>query len=93
MNILHTECSMNWGGQEFRTVLETLYLNQHQHKSWLLCHPNSQLYKKGKQLGANVIAMDLTKSWRFDRAIRILFFCLSNCNCASVTLITMNLRV
>jgi hypothetical protein len=90
MNILHTECSMNWGGQEFRTVLETLYLNQHQHNSWLLCHPTSQLYKKGKQLGANVIAMDLTKSWRFDRAIKILFFCLNNC---SVTLITMNLRV
>jgi glycosyltransferase involved in cell wall biosynthesis len=69
---------MNWGGQEFRTVLETLYLNQHQHKSWLLCHPNSQLYKKGKLLGANVIAMDLTKAWRFDIAIKILFFCLTN---------------
>ena len=78
MNILHTECSMNWGGQEFRTALEAVYLNQHGHKSWLLCHPNSQSYKKGKELGANVIAMDLTCSWRVDVAIRILFFCLKN---------------
>lgn len=78
MNILHTECSMNWGGQEFRTALEAVYLNQHGHKSWLLCHSNSQLYKKGKAVGANVIAMDLTRSWRVDIAIRILFFCLKN---------------
>lgn len=78
MNILHTECSMNWGGQEFRTVLETIYLNQHKHKSWLLCHSNSQIYKQGKTLGANVIAMNLTCSWRIDIAIRILFFCLKN---------------
>jgi glycosyltransferase involved in cell wall biosynthesis len=69
---------MNWGGQEFRTVLETIYLNQHQHKSWLLCHPNSQIYKKGKILGANVIAIDLTCTWRIDIAIKILFFCLKN---------------
>lgn len=78
MNILHTECSMNWGGQEFRTVLEVNYLNKNQHKSWLFCHPNSQLYKKGKALGANVVAMDLTCLWRIDIAIKIWFFCLKN---------------
>jgi len=78
VNILHTECGMNWGGQEFRTVLETIYLNQHKHKSWLLCHPDSETHKKGKALGANVIAMNLACSWRIDRAIRILFFCLKN---------------
>ena len=78
MNILHTECSMAWGGQEFRTALEVIYLNQNGHKSWLLCHPDSQLFKKGKALGANVAAMDLTRSWRVDVAIKILFFCLKN---------------
>jgi glycosyltransferase involved in cell wall biosynthesis len=69
---------MNWGGQEFRTVLENIYLNQQQHKSWLLCHPDSQIYKKGKLLGVNVIAMNLSQSWRIDRAFRILLFCLIN---------------
>ena len=78
MNILHTECSMNWGGQESRTVLEVNYLNNNKHKSWLLCHPKSQLYKKGKALGANVVAMDLTCLWRVDIAIRIWLFCLKN---------------
>jgi len=78
MNILHTECSMNWGGQEFRTALEVNYLNNSQHKSWLLCHPNSQLYKKGKSLGTNVMAMDLTCLWRVDIAIKIWIFCLKN---------------
>lgn len=78
MNILHTECSMNWGGQEFRTVLEVNFLNKNQHKSWLLCHPKSQLYIKGKALGANIVAMDLTSSWRIDIAIRIWLFCLKN---------------
>ncbi len=78
MNILHTECSMNWGGQEFRTALEVNYLNNSQHKSWLLCHPNSQLYKKGKSLGTNVVAMDLTCLWRVDIAIKIWIFCLKN---------------
>jgi glycosyltransferase involved in cell wall biosynthesis len=78
MNILHTESSMNWGGQEFRTVLENLYLNQHGHQSWLLCHSDSQIYKKGKLLGANVVAMDLTCSWRIDTAMRIFFFCKKN---------------
>ena len=78
MNILHTECSMNWGGQEFRTALEVNYLNNSQHKSWLLCHPNSQLYKKGKSLGTNVMTMDLTCLWRVDIAIKIWIFCLKN---------------
>jgi glycosyltransferase involved in cell wall biosynthesis len=78
MNILHTESSMNWGGQEFRTVLETIYLNQHGHNAWLFCHSDSQIYRKGKLLGAQVIAIDLTRSWRVDIAVRILFFCLKN---------------
>jgi len=78
MNILHTECSMNWGGQEFRTALEVNYLNNNQHNSWLLCHPNSQLYKKGKALGTNVVAMDLTCLWRVDIAFKIWIFCLKN---------------
>jgi glycosyltransferase involved in cell wall biosynthesis len=69
---------MNWGGQEFRTVLESIYLNEHHHNSWLLCDENSEIYKKGKLLGLNVIAMNLTKAWRIDIAIKILFFCLKN---------------
>ena len=78
MNILHTECSMNWGGQEFRTVLEHNYLNQKNHTSWILCHPDSQIYRKGIDLGANMISMNLNSVWRIDNTIRLFIFCKRN---------------
>ncbi len=70
---------MNWGGQEFRTILECLWLNEHGHQVWLMCHPSSEMYKRAPQYGVkNLIAMDLTKTWRLDRALRIWLFCLRN---------------
>ncbi|OIR02827.1 alpha-D-kanosaminyltransferase [mine drainage metagenome] len=76
MKILHTESSMHWGGQEFRTLLEHNYLNEHQHESWLICHPESQLYQKAVTTGAkNIIAMNLSKAWRLDIALRLLLIC------------------
>lgn len=73
MKILHTESSMHWGGQEFRTLLEHNYLNNHQHESWLICHPDSQLYQKAVSSGAkNVITMNLSRAWRLDIALRLL---------------------
>jgi len=75
MNILHTECSMNWGGQEYRTVLENIFLNQNNHHSWVMCHPDSKLYHKGKELGAKVVGLDLSSIFRIDIAFKILFFC------------------
>lgn len=78
MKILHTESSMHWGGQEFRTLLEHNYLNGHEHKSYLMCHSDSQLYKKAIDIGAkNIIALNLSKTWRLDIACRIAYFCKS----------------
>lgn len=76
MKILHTESSMHWGGQEFRTLLEHNYLNDHHHESWLICHPDSQLYRKAITTGAkNIIAMNLSRAYRLDIALRLLFIC------------------
>jgi glycosyltransferase involved in cell wall biosynthesis len=76
MNVLHTECSMNWGGQEFRTLREHNYLNSKGHKSWIMCHPDSGFFKKAKELDCgNILAMDLSKSWKLNVAIGILRFC------------------
>ena len=76
MNVLHTECSMNWGGQEYRTLREHNYLNTKGHKSWIMCHPDSGFFKKAKELGCgNIIAIDLSKSWKLNVAIKILRFC------------------
>jgi len=76
MNVLHTECSMNWGGQEYRTLREHNYLNSKGHESWIMCHPDSGFFKKAKELGcSNIVAMDLSKSWNLNVAIKILRFC------------------
>lgn len=76
MKILHTESSMHWGGQEFRTLLEHEYLNNHGDESWLACHPASQLYQKAIVRGTkNIIAINLTKAWRLDIAFRLLIIC------------------
>jgi glycosyltransferase involved in cell wall biosynthesis len=76
MKILHTESSMNWGGQEYRTLLEHEYLNNHGDESWLACHPESQLYQKAIARGSkNIIEINLTKAWRFDVAFRLLILC------------------
>lgn len=79
MNIVHTECSMNWGGQEYRTLLEHDYLNKNGHKSWVMCHPNSAMYQKAQELGfSNIIPMDFSKSWKINVAIQIFQFCKTN---------------
>jgi glycosyltransferase involved in cell wall biosynthesis len=69
---------MHWGGQEFRTLLEHNYLNNHQHESYLMCHPESKLYLKAVDSGAkNIIAINLSRTWRLDVAWRIASFCRS----------------
>lgn len=78
VNILHTECSMNWGGQEYRTLLEHDYLNKNSHKSWIMCHPESALFKKGRTSSYNIIPINLSKSWNIFIAIEILMFCIKN---------------
>jgi glycosyltransferase involved in cell wall biosynthesis len=47
MRILHTECGLNWGGQEYRTLIEAKWLNHHGHQSWIACDPRGELFKRG----------------------------------------------
>ena len=78
MKILHTESSMHWGGQGFRTLLEHNYLNSHGNESWLACDPASQLHQKAVDSDAkNIISINLSKAWRLDVALRLLFICKS----------------
>jgi glycosyltransferase involved in cell wall biosynthesis len=75
MRVLHTECSMNWGGQELRLVREDCWLNAHGHASWILCHPQSEIYRRGAEAGARVVPMNLNRTWRVDRMMSIAGFC------------------
>ena len=56
MNILHTECSPNWGGLEQRIVVETCWLNKHGHNAYIVCGPESELFRRGAEAGAPVLA-------------------------------------
>jgi glycosyltransferase involved in cell wall biosynthesis len=75
MRVLHTECSMNWGGQELRTVREDCWLNARGHASWIFCHPQSEVFRRGSAAGARVLPLDLNRPWRLDRTLRLVRFC------------------
>jgi len=69
---------MNWGGQEYRTINESIGLNKNGYTSWIMCHPQSQIYLKSRELGANELPMNLNRPYRIDVMIRILIFCVLN---------------
>jgi len=69
---------MEWGGQEYRTVLESNYLNSRGHTSWIACPPRSMMLKRGRELGAKVVPMKLTRPWRLDVAYELYRFCKKN---------------
>ena len=80
MNILYVESSRSWGGQEYRTCLETNWLNARGHQAWLICNPNSEVLLKARELGTRTIAMPLRRRidpvcwwrlWRFCRRNQI----------------------
>lgn len=54
MNILHVESSLNWGGQEYRTLAEARWLNEHGHRAWIACNHDSELRRRAGDLGTDV---------------------------------------
>lgn len=63
MNILHTECSLNWGGLEQRIVVETAWLNSHGHKAFIACDPRGELYRRGREAGAAVLGVSMRNNF------------------------------
>jgi len=63
LNILHTECSLNWGGLEQRIVVETCWLNKHGHKASIACDPRSELYRRGREAGASVLGVSMRSNF------------------------------
>lgn len=45
-NILHTEASTGWGGQEIRTLQESFWLAGKGHRIFIACPPESGIYKR-----------------------------------------------
>ncbi len=80
LNILHTECGLNWGGQEYRTLIEVQWLNANGHRAWVACDPRSEIFRRGHKLGVEILRVSMRNNadlvglramWRFIRQKKI----------------------
>lgn len=60
-NILHTEWSGGWGGQEMRIVAESVALRARGHKMVIACQPDSQILREAKTEGLLTVPMRMRK--------------------------------
>ncbi len=73
INILHTESSLGWGGQENRTLNELTGLRALGYQPLLTCPPNARLGVRAREAGFEVIdiamrgALDLPALWKLRR--------------------------
>jgi glycosyltransferase involved in cell wall biosynthesis len=78
VNVLHTECGLNWGGQEYRTIIESDWLNAHGHKAWVACDKRSEIYGRGLGLGAQVIPVSMRNNADVVGISKLRQFCKKN---------------
>ncbi len=63
MNILHTESSTGWGGQESRTLQESIGMRKLGARAVILCQPGSVLGEKAEAAGFDVFRCRMNKSY------------------------------
>ena len=59
MNIVHTEASCGWGGQEIRILEESRGLIERGHAVCVLCPTESRIYAEGPKRGVPTIALPI----------------------------------
>lgn len=72
MNVLHVESSLNWGGQEERTVCEAHWLNRNGHRCWVACNPTSEIKRRS---GRMAVALDLKRSFAPSSSVKLARLC------------------
>jgi glycosyltransferase involved in cell wall biosynthesis len=75
MNILHTECGLNWGGQEYRTLLEVDWLNAHGHQSWMACDPRGKTFARAGAMGIKRLGISMRNSVDIPGISALITFC------------------
>ncbi len=75
MNILHTECGLNWGGQEYRTMIEVQWLNAHGHRAWLACDPRGELFRRAGEKGGTVLPVSMRSNADLAGIKKLWSFC------------------
>ena len=69
MRILHTESSINWGGQEYRALEQMEWLQAHGHEPALAARPGSDIGCRARAKGLSVF--DVAYTGHYDpRAIK-----------------------
>jgi glycosyltransferase involved in cell wall biosynthesis len=63
LHILHTECSLNWGGQELRICQEAQWLNAHGHPCWVACPAKSEIFRRGNEMGVPMLPVSMRNSF------------------------------
>ena len=61
MNIVHTEASCGWGGQEMRILSEAAGLIRRGHQVRLLCAPESRIYAEAARYGVPATALPIAR--------------------------------
>ena len=72
ITVLHTESSTGWGGQETRTFHESIGMKKLGVKIIVLCQPDSELGKKAKAAGIDVLTCRMKKSYDIFTISRIM---------------------
>lgn len=70
MNILHTESSCGWGGQEIRILEESLGLIQRGHRIQLICPQEARIYQEASTFGVPVYPLPIARK-NFDGLLAI----------------------
>ena len=71
MNIVHTESSLGWGGQELRILAEAQGLARRGHTLTLLCPPEARIYSEAPHFELRTVALPIgKKKWAGVRALK-----------------------
>jgi len=58
MRVLHTESSVNWGGQEYRALEQMRWLNNHGHEAVLAAKSGSAILERAGAWGLEAVAVE-----------------------------------
>jgi glycosyltransferase involved in cell wall biosynthesis len=71
MNIVHTESSLGWGGQELRILSEAQGLARRGHTLTLLCPPEARIYSEAPRFELRTVPLPIgRKTWAGVRALK-----------------------
>lgn len=71
LNIVHTESSCGWGGQEIRILEESRGLIERGHNVTIVCPAEATIFTRARDWGVKTVAVDLReKRWPNFKALR-----------------------